>query len=168
MARREEKFEVDEDSNFQRLEWKVEHIAWVVWLLIIAAALAGLLGPGPLSGTRAASAGGELEVEFNRIERRKADSELTFRIAPSSVREGALRLWTAADFLDKVDIRGIQPEPREVVHAGGRISFVFSAENTGATAVIRFHVQASKTGWGRHVFGVEGGPEVAVTRFILP
>src|SRR3712207_4138009 len=50
--------EVAEDLTFQRREWAAQRVGWVLLALVIAAALAGLLGRGPLSTTRRESDGG--------------------------------------------------------------------------------------------------------------
>jgi hypothetical protein len=41
--------ELDQDLAFERRTWTVERVAWVAMGLMGIAALAGLLGPGPLS-----------------------------------------------------------------------------------------------------------------------
>jgi hypothetical protein len=43
--------EVEQDLDFQQRTWALERAGWIVMLLIIAAALAGFFGGGPLSPT---------------------------------------------------------------------------------------------------------------------
>jgi hypothetical protein len=42
-------FQIDEDLNFQRREWKIQRAGWVTMALVIIAALLGVFGAGPLS-----------------------------------------------------------------------------------------------------------------------
>jgi hypothetical protein len=44
---------VGEDLEFQRRWWRFERVVWTIFLLILVADLAGLLGRGPLSKTHA-------------------------------------------------------------------------------------------------------------------
>jgi hypothetical protein len=66
--------DVEQDMPFIRKEWAAERIAWVVFLLLFLAALAGLLGTGPLSHTTASS--GAMEVEYYRFVHRNTGTEL--------------------------------------------------------------------------------------------
>ena len=52
--------ELDQDLIFERRTWTVERVAWVIMALVGLAALAGLLGPGPLSETTSGEQGGPL------------------------------------------------------------------------------------------------------------
>lgn len=56
--------EVSQDLNFQRREWVVQRVGWVVMAVLLVAALLGLFGPGPLSKSIAGSASGPVRAEY--------------------------------------------------------------------------------------------------------
>ena len=51
---------IREDMRHQRLEWAVERVGWAAVALVLVAALAGLLGHGPLSRATAGEPGSRL------------------------------------------------------------------------------------------------------------
>ncbi len=66
--------EVDEDMQFQRKEWTVEHWSWIGMAIIAIAALLGLFGQGILSKTTVEN--GPIQVEYGRFERLLAPIQL--------------------------------------------------------------------------------------------
>jgi hypothetical protein len=159
--------QVDEDLAYQQTEWRTERVGWVIWIAAVAAAFAGLLGPGPYSSTEFRSSDQQLVIEYNRIARRRADSEIQIRVAPTAAQQDHIRLYLSANFLLNETIEGIQPQPREVVHDRERVEYVFPISNA-ETVVITFRVQPGRLGRHDYTFGVESGPSVRLWRFILP
>ena len=49
MATQREDLELETDESFQRNEWRIQRVGWIVWSLVIIAGLIGLLGSGPMS-----------------------------------------------------------------------------------------------------------------------
>ena len=43
--------QIHQDLCQERREWKIQRVGWLLMALMLVAALAGLLGPGPLSST---------------------------------------------------------------------------------------------------------------------
>jgi protein-L-isoaspartate(D-aspartate) O-methyltransferase len=160
------RFEVNEDYGYQQKEWRFEQVGAVVWVLMLLAGIAGLLGSGPLSSAGAASSDGSLHAEYNRITRRQADSEIRFGLSTGTVRDGAIRLRVDRSFVESVELEGIQPEPREVVQAGDRVVFVFAAEPAGP-ATVRFRFRPGRVGMSEHRFAADTG-EVRLRSFVLP
>lgn len=76
--------DIDQDLKQQQAEWALERVGWVLWTMAISAALAGLLGPGPLSSATAGEEGSPLRVEYRRFDRHEA--ETLMRVQLGSVR----------------------------------------------------------------------------------
>ena len=55
-----ERLKLEEKPVFQRLEWRIQRVGWVLWAAIVIAACAGLMGRGPLSATEASAPDGSL------------------------------------------------------------------------------------------------------------
>lgn len=162
------RFEVDEDSKYQRIEWRTEHLGSIVWALIVVAALGGFLGSGPFSNTEAAASDRQLVIDYYRIDRRRADSEITVRIAPQLARDGAVRLRANAAFFETAALDRIEPEPREVLHGGAFVTHVFPVAAPTNPLFVRFRFRPIGMGRNEYVFGVEGGPELRLSTFVLP
>jgi hypothetical protein len=101
--------QINEDMDFQRLEWRIERIGWGIIALIIIAALLGLLGNGPLSA--AVKTGGSLQVEYDRFLHRDAPSSYRIHFTPPDA-DTAIHL--NHQFLEAVKLDQIVPQPSEV------------------------------------------------------
>jgi hypothetical protein len=138
--RRHDGLEIEEDVEQHLTAWRVQKYAWVCLLLLLIAALAGLLGSGPLSRARQGSIGGPLWLQYERIGRYHAPARLIVRGRGAAVRIGEMELWLSRSFLDHVEMRRIDPEPVSVEQGEGRIVYrlrVAPGVET-VTAVIRY------------------------------
>lgn len=84
--------EVDQDLAFERKSWAAQRIGWGVMTLAIVAALAGLLGSGPASRTRAETPDGAIAVEYDRFVRANAPTDLDVSVGRGAIRDGVVRL----------------------------------------------------------------------------
>lgn len=67
---------ISEDGALDRATWVVQRVAWAVAAVLLAAALAGLLGRGPLGGRAVTSADGSISVEYDRYFRADTVSDV--------------------------------------------------------------------------------------------
>lgn len=128
--------ELSEDLAHERREWIAERIGWAGMALLIAAALLGAFGSGPLADARAE--GGGLEARYRRFARAKADSKVEL-VLPSG------QLWVARAALDDYDLERITPQPDRTTlladrwiyefGAGGKVSLTLRPERPGHAAV---------------------------------
>jgi hypothetical protein len=90
--------------------------------LLIAAALAGVFGSGPLSRARAEAGG--VEIEYDRFARRTKQSELRIRAVP---RPGTEPVRIAIDnaFMRDIKLESVAPAPERIESGGERTTFVF-------------------------------------------
>jgi len=63
---------------------------------LIAAALAGFFGGGPLSLTTVRTDDGLLALSYERFGRRGADSVVTLEIQPAAVQDGEVDVWVSS------------------------------------------------------------------------
>ncbi|MBS3941425.1 MAG: hypothetical protein KG028_10740 [Actinobacteria bacterium] len=150
----------------QRRAVLVERAGWVGMLLLIVAALAGLLGPGPLSHTSSGSSDGSLEVDFSRFLRSGATTGLDISLTLSDPSEQP-RVRIDADYLDAFSIDDVRPAPAEVIARGDQLEFVFAAPEAPRIA-ISFDLTAQQ--FGRRAGTVEVGDSTtaSITQFIYP
>ena len=167
--------EVGQDLAFERLSWAVQRAAWVIAVLVLVAALAGVFGHGPLSNAAATSADGSLRVEYQRVLRNQAPSELRVRVTPGA--EGRAVVWLAQDYLRKVRLRQVTPEPERAEVRSDRTVYTFhaAAGAGGGEVEVVFHFDVQAMGRQRLEMGRGDGGDgraapgaVSAPQFILP
>lgn len=160
--------EVGQDLQFQEREWKVEIVAWVIVALILIAALLGLLGPGPLSSQIAGQPDSGLWVEYNRFARYQAPEALKVHVRPAGDSDSQVRFSLNRDFVDKVDLKDIEPEPERVEAWPDRFVYIFNLPQSGQATSLIFHFEANEFGPMPVYLGLEGGPELTFNQFYFP
>lgn len=160
--------ELEEDLRFQKRQWKVQRIAWVVWLLVLVAAVAGLFGSGPLSNGTAGEEGGPLWAEYQRFERHQGPSDLKVFLGPGAASGGEGRVWLGRDYLESVELESVTPPPLRVEAGADRYTYVFPVTDPqqGTAVVFRFRPEALGRHEGR--IGLPGGAELKFGRFVYP
>jgi hypothetical protein len=106
---------------FHRRLWVVQRVGWIVALLIIALALGGLFGGGPLSSVRAGDSA--LAIEYDRFVRRDSPTELRIDARPSA--ENEVRIAFTRDYIHEMRVDSILPYPQRSETVGGEVLFVF-------------------------------------------
>jgi hypothetical protein len=160
--------QIHEDMAYQRREWRVQRIGWAVMGLLLLAALAGLLGPGPLSDAAAGRAGGPLRVEYSRFERMQSPGELRIHVAARLARTGTVRLRLNRGFVEKIDLVRLYPEPVSTDVDGN--GFTYEVGTSGAAAPITAVVQYKYRAFGRMPVqvAVEDGAAVSFEQWVYP
>ncbi|HZW10508.1 MAG TPA: hypothetical protein VFF69_11455 [Phycisphaerales bacterium] len=160
--------QVHQDLPHERLEWKLERVGWVVMALALLAALAGLLGPGPLSRATAGQDGSPLWVQYNRLARYQAPESLQVHIGPGAARGGTIRVWLSREYVRNMELNNIDPEPESVEVGPERSTYTFNLSDSDQPSILMFRFEANRFGKMPAALGLEGGPQVAFTQFIYP
>lgn len=163
-ARKE--LDLAEDMRHQRREWKAEHIGWWVMGAIVLAAVAGLVGPGPLSWTTTGAPGAKLWVEHQRFARYQAPMEIKVHFEqPTGAEE--IRIGMNREFYAATEAE-ISPAPEKTELKRDRVVFVFPAPPAGGDTGVVFRMRPTQR-W-RHNVRIWFGDEHAVTLriFVFP
>jgi hypothetical protein len=160
--------DLPEGSESRSLELWLHRIGWSGIGLILLAAVAGLMGPGPLS-SRTAQASPSLKIEYDRFTRYHSPATTRVTVALSGGAD-EVRLVLDRKFLEAIELESITPEPARVeLTAGGQI-YVFDAPHrAGGDAEIVFHYRPDRTMQtiGGTV-GLAGGPSLGFSQFVYP
>jgi hypothetical protein len=116
-VRRHGDLEIQEDLPFQRREWLAERMAWAVMGLLIAAAILGLFGTGPLSRMTAGDWAGPLWLEYERFARLLAPAVLRVHLGPAAARDRTVSLWIDRRYMENVELQQVTAAARQY---GGR------------------------------------------------
>jgi hypothetical protein len=154
--------EINEDLVFQKRSWTVQRIGWVIMALVLAAALLGLFGAGPLSRATAGTEDEALWVEYDRFSRLLKTTDLKVHATSES---GEVRLWISREYLEKVEISHITPTEDSAEAAQDGVFYVFQSAEP-LTIVI--HLRAAQAGLISGEMRLDGGPSQEFTQFIYP
>jgi hypothetical protein len=157
--------EVAQDIRHARREWAVERWSWLLGVVLLAAALAGPTGEGPLSHARIER--GPLVLEYQRFERYRTPSELRLFVSPGATRDSSIRIWVDREYVERLHPLRITPMPAAEAHGPNRI--VYAVDVDGARDVrITFDFHPARRGIARGRVGIVGGPEVEFRQLIYP
>lgn len=158
--------ELEEDLAHQRREWRIQRIGRFAMLLLVLAAVAGLLGPGPLSDARAGDPRG-MQVEFMRFTRARAPEQLRIRVPAQAVRDGRVRIGLPHGFLDRIEVQRIRPEPESITAHPQRNEYEIAVAGAGAVEIV---VDYEHRAFGRTPASVwlGGRPAVAFEQWVYP
>jgi hypothetical protein len=151
-----------QDMRFQRREWIIQRVLWVVILAVPVCALAGLLG-GPGGVASKAVQDGPLVVRYESLARLGAPTSIDVEVDQSS---DSLELWVSNGYLDAYRIDRIVPEPKDERAQANHTVFEF--DSASGSAHIRFDLTARRAGAAAGQIGVAEGGGVAVRTLVLP
>jgi len=149
----------------QRRSWIIQRVAWVLLGGILAFALAGGLGQGALSRARAATPDGGLEARYHRIWRVNDPQDVELLL--KATRPGPVSLLLDADFLSRISLQRISPDPTQTVTGPEGQRLFFAASGTGP-ALIRLRVIPLRAGRVRAQLSADAGPPLRLGFLVLP
>jgi hypothetical protein len=158
--------DLDDDLKFHRMNWKVQHIGWGVIALIIIAALCGATGSGPLGDATAGSHG--FRIEYGRIMRRSAPSEVVVTIERQLLRNSTAHVWITQRVMDGCKPKTIMPTPRRVTARREATEFELEVTPNTDSSIVRFVCEPDRVGTYDGVIGIRGGPSIPVRAYVLP
>ena len=145
---------VGEDLDFQRRWWRFESIIWILFVIIVVLDVAGVFGRGPVAKAHSVSAGGMMEINYERIERFSTPSILTVHFRPSAVQNGLIHLWVSDSVVKELGNQRIIPQPQTSTTGNGGIFYTFPA--TAKPNSVEFALQPSNPGISHFALGIPG------------
>lgn len=160
--------DINQDMDYQWREWRAHRIAWVFFAAILLAGLLGLLGQGPLSKGQVGEPGGALALEYERIDRYSVPTGMTIALGPNVAQGGVARLVFSRDFVDRISIGEVLPEPASVETGAEEVAYTFEVKDASQPSEIRFDFEYDQAGRARGTVGLEGGPRLEFDAFVWP
>jgi hypothetical protein len=160
--------ELKQDLDFERRTWTVERVSWVLMAVVGLAALAGLLGPGPLSKTMIGEPGGPLWLEYSRFGRFKAPLTLRIHLGPNAGQQGPARIWLSREYLEGVQIEQVTPQPGQVEAGAEQLTYMFPLSEPQRSTAVTFALKTEQIGRQRGCVGLVDGPTLCFHQFIYP
>lgn len=129
-ASKKRSLQIDEDLPFERRQWRVQRVGWVLMALVLLLALLGLFGGGPLSHARRVDGG--LGLEYERFVHASAPTTLRITLTPQDAVAG---VSLDQRYLKAMSVDQVHPQPNRVeVRADGR-TFYFDAPDSQPVSV---------------------------------
>lgn len=153
------------DLTHERAVWKVEHWGWATFALIILAALTGLFGQGPVA--RAKAQNSQIVVEYDRFVRYQAPAHLKVHLRNGGG-SSMPALWIGREFLDRVEVERISPEPERVKLAKDGLIYIFDMAQTNESAKVTVDFKPAGYGNTRVALRLVDGSQVQFTQFFYP
>jgi hypothetical protein len=131
------------DPSFLKIERRIQRIAWALIALILALALLGIFGSGLLSKAHVsiAQSGSEVAVDYARFGRLQDRTDLSISIqAPNQTAE-EVHVTVSGEFLSKVSIVGITPDPDSTSVGQGASIYSWQVEDWSQPVEILFEYE---------------------------
>lgn len=149
---------------FLRREWIVERLGWVAMAAVVLAALAGILGDGPLARARMHTADGIAELRYSRFSRARAPDTLQVSFGRDP---GPLRLSLSRHYVtDAVKVEQITPPPASVQLSASEVTYEF--HNVGSYGAITVDIEPRHAGRIHAELRVRDGAPLAFTQLVYP
>jgi hypothetical protein len=160
--------EIEQDDSFQRREWLVQRVGWTLWLAIILAALAGLLGSGPLSNASVTAADSSIRVEYQRYAHHHHPTTIAVQVLQDVSSEDAIRIEVSQELLKSMELRTVQPEPEKKLLSDRGAVLVFALDRAKRCPLITFHLEYEDFGRSGGTVCLQGHAPVSVRPMIYP
>lgn len=165
MASRGAKLELETDDAFQRTEWRVQRVGWLVWGALVVAALAGVLGPGWLSAAHQTSAEGDLSVNYDRFLHYHHPSRIELHVK-SAQGDGPWEIHIDRSLAERFAVRSIEPAPEHATATPDGIVYTFLRE--GDEGRITLEVEYERFGSAQGSIRLAEGGAVELRQFVYP
>lgn len=151
------------DTAAGRRRRPLHAIGAVLMTLIVAMALLGVWGNGPLSEVHTRAGG--LAVDHDRFAREYGQTSFDIGIGPQQSRDGTATLTISQDLLSRYEITAITPEPTSTTSAAGSHQYEF--DTAGEEFTVTFDLRPTQAGASSGTAST-GEDDVAVRQFVYP
>ena len=166
MTARSEELQLDTDDAFQRNEWRIQRVGWIVWTLVIVAGVIGLLGSGPMSRAETVAPDGSLTIAYDRYLHYHHPTQLMLSVG--EIADDELRIKLNRALLDRLQIQRIEPEPSQAELADDGVIYTFLQQPSARNAKVILHVDYEHFGANHGTVELVGHEPVTLKQFVYP
>jgi hypothetical protein len=155
--------EVAADPRFDRVQWRIERIGWLLMGLLLIVALLGFLGGGgPLTGTT--DSAGEARVHYYRVVRFQGQDRLQLAL-PAEEQQATVTF--NQPFLDGMEVEDVEPQPDSVEAGKEGVTYVFNVAEGERAADVSFTLRPQHIGFHKARLETSAGV-LSVRQFAVP
>jgi hypothetical protein len=136
--------ESDISPRFNRWEWRLQRVGWVLGAVFLLAAIAGLFGGGLLSQatTRNAGDGYEVALEYPRFGRAESTLTVNLEVMAPARADSEVTAVLSGGIVERAVITDISPEPASEAIAGGSIVLTWQVDDWSRPLKVRFEYES--------------------------
>lgn len=146
----------------------MQRIGWGVFAALIVAALAGLLGSGPLSSTTVGAPESGLQITYERFARRHAPTAIEIRADRRLAQGGELSLALSGDAVRGMELPSSMPPPEGASVVPDGIVLHFRTDDRPGELTVVLHAKPQQAGIMGSRVTVIGGPAQAISQWVYP
>lgn len=135
---------------------------------VVVAALAGLFGNGLFSRAERATAGGDVEVAYQRFARSGGTTTLEVSVDPDAARGDQVEVAVSKEYLRRFRVRTVSPQPESTETRGVMIVFVFGRGDAASSLEVELELEPQSAGRARGDVSVEDRPPLRLRQFVYP
>jgi hypothetical protein len=159
---------IEEANPRERRRSRIVHWSGAgIFLSILLAALAGLVGKGPLSKMTAIGPDGSLRVEHQGFVRHHAPAELKIEIDERETASGVVHLQLSKSFIEKSEMKSIAPQP-ERSYSGPKFFTYDIRVQTNSSATLRILFQPDHFGSHSFIVKINDAAPLELKHFAYP
>jgi hypothetical protein len=155
--------EIDEDPAFEKRSWIAQRIGWALMSFFVLSGLLGFFGAGPVSRT-SAGAPNTVTLEYERFLRYQTPTSLRIK---TRTQNGAARVIVAQEYLDRVKVEKVVPQPARVEAMDGFVIYEFAAHGAGEISV-KFDLITQELGELSGTVALDQLSRVSFRQFVYP
>ncbi|MEQ4529980.1 MAG: hypothetical protein ABN478_01590 [Mixta sp.] len=162
---RNRSYPVQEHMRWQRIEWRIQRLGYVVLLAIVISGACGLFSKGFLSDREVVSSNGTLRVEYERFGRQQSDMAMTLRLQPQ---RGLYRVTLSGDGVDNFQFQSMQPQPLRAESRDRTLTLWYQTQSLNHGASIWLGGQPQSPGKYSFAISDSEGGNVQFTQWVYP
>ncbi|QKJ86120.1 hypothetical protein PMPD1_1155 [Paramixta manurensis] len=160
-------YPVSENMRWQRIEWRIQRVGYVVLFAIVIGGACGLISKGFLSDQRAVSADKRLQIDYERFGRQQSDMSMTIRL--SELREPQFSITLSGEGVDDLEIDSLQPQPQHAFSGSHSLTLTYANIDTRqGRATIWFGLQPKSPGYYPLTVRLNDGSSASFYQWIYP
>lgn len=160
--------DLNQDLPFQHRTWRIQRIAWGVIALILLCAVLGLFGHGPLSRTTARDPSLPLSLDYERFGRYQSALTLRVHVHETPTDQDTVRIWFSRDYLSKIEIKQILPEPVGAETSPTGMIYQFRLAQPEQRSDVIVSVEMEATGFIEGRIGLDESHALTFRQWIYP
>ncbi len=156
--------QIRENTRFQKRVWRVQPVIWCLMLLFVAIGFFGTFGgAGPLNKTSVSER--HVKIEFERFPIKTIPTVVTVQIDSAFADE--VDLWLNDDYLARMVLKHLYPNPERSRTRDGGTSFTFSV-TAGQPATLSLVFEPQSSGRATSDYRIRGAATVKISHLVYP
>jgi hypothetical protein len=160
--------DIGQDLEYEQRALKIQKVAFVIWALLLIAALAGLCGPGPLSQATTSTPDKAVQVQYNRFARMQAPTDLEVHLGPGVAKEGHVPITLSDQYAENVEVRSVTPQPSGTHVGADGVTYSYDVPDAGQPGLVVFHLHPEKMGRLNGEIKVGDQPPLSFSQIVYP